>query len=117
MGAAYRAAAVVVARAGASTLAELTLIGKPAILIPFPFAADDHQTVNARELADAGAARLLVQSTTTPAELAETMRGLLEDAAARSTMSAASRALGRPQAHVEIADAIEALAAPRAERG
>jgi UDP-N-acetylglucosamine--N-acetylmuramyl-(pentapeptide) pyrophosphoryl-undecaprenol N-acetylglucosamine transferase len=110
MGAAYRGAAVVVARAGASTLAELTMIGKPAILIPFPFAADDHQTVNARELADAGAAYLLPQASTSPTELAEAMRGLLEDRDTRRAMSAASRALGRPQAHVEIADAIEALA-------
>jgi UDP-N-acetylglucosamine--N-acetylmuramyl-(pentapeptide) pyrophosphoryl-undecaprenol N-acetylglucosamine transferase len=110
MGAAYRDAAVVVARAGASTLAELTMIGKPAILIPFPFAADDHQTVNARELADAGAAYLLVQSTTSPTELAEAIRGLLEDRDIRRAMAVASRALGRPRAHVEIADAIEALA-------
>lgn len=110
MGAAYRGAAVVVARAGASTLAELTMMGKPAILIPFPFAADDHQTVNARELADAGAAYLLAQATTSPAELADAMRGLLEDGDARRAMAAASRALGRPRAHVEIADAIEALA-------
>jgi UDP-N-acetylglucosamine--N-acetylmuramyl-(pentapeptide) pyrophosphoryl-undecaprenol N-acetylglucosamine transferase len=110
MGAAYRGAAVVVARAGASTLAELTMIGKPAILIPFPFAADDHQTVNAKELADAGAAYLLPQSSTSPTELAEAMRGLLEDRDTRRAMSAASRSLGRPQAHIEIADAIEALA-------
>ena len=110
MGAAYRGAAVVVARAGASTLAELTMIGKPAILIPFPFAADDHQTVNAKELADAGAAYLLPQASTSPTELAEAMRGLLEDRDRRASMATASRALGRPQAHVEIADAIEALA-------
>jgi UDP-N-acetylglucosamine--N-acetylmuramyl-(pentapeptide) pyrophosphoryl-undecaprenol N-acetylglucosamine transferase len=108
MGAAYRDAALVVARAGASTIAELTIIGKPAILIPLPFGTE--QTVNARELADAGAARCLLQPTTTPAELAEAMRGLLEDAGARTSMAAASRALGRPRAHVEIADAIEALA-------
>ncbi|MDB4967748.1 MAG: pyrophosphoryl transferase [Myxococcales bacterium] len=111
MGAAYRAAAVVVGRAGASTLAELTIMGKPAILIPFPFAADDHQTVNARELADAGAAHLLVQATTTPVELVEVLRGLLGDRALRANMSAASRALGRPHAHADIADAIEALGA------
>jgi UDP-N-acetylglucosamine--N-acetylmuramyl-(pentapeptide) pyrophosphoryl-undecaprenol N-acetylglucosamine transferase len=111
MGAAYRSAAVVIGRAGASTLAELTMMGKPAILIPFPFAADDHQTVNARELADAGAAQLLVQATTTPSELAEVLRGLLGDSALRANMAAASRALGRPRAHLEIADAIEALAA------
>jgi UDP-N-acetylglucosamine--N-acetylmuramyl-(pentapeptide) pyrophosphoryl-undecaprenol N-acetylglucosamine transferase len=115
MGAAYRDARVVLARAGASTLAELTMIGKPAILIPFPFAADDHQTVNARELADAGAARLLVQATTSPTELAESMRALLEDSEARTTMAAASRALGRPRAHVEIADANEALARPQGQ--
>ena len=77
-------------------------------------AADDHQTVNARELADAGAARLLAQATTTPAELAD------DDARRSSTIGdaprrcrQASRALGRPQAHVEIADAIEALAPTR----
>lgn len=109
MGAAYRAAAVVIGRAGASTLAELTMIGKPAILIPFPHAADDHQTVNARELAEAGAARLLVQATTSPVELAESLRTLLEDGDARRQMAEASRALGRPRAHAEIADAVEAL--------
>lgn len=111
MGAAYRQAAVVIARAGASTLAELTMIGKPAILIPLPAAADDHQTVNARELADAGAAVLLPQATTSPVELAEVLRGLLQDGDARLAMAAAARALGRPRAHVEIADAIEGLVA------
>jgi UDP-N-acetylglucosamine--N-acetylmuramyl-(pentapeptide) pyrophosphoryl-undecaprenol N-acetylglucosamine transferase len=110
MGAAYRRAALVIARAGASTLAELTLIGKPAILIPLPTAADDHQTVNARELADAGAALVLPQRQTSPAQLAETMRTLLDDAAARARMSAAARTLGRPTAHADIADALESLA-------
>lgn len=108
MGAAYRDAAVVVARAGASTIAELTIVGKPAILIPLPFGTE--QTVNAKELADAGAAYLLPQATTSPTELAEAIRGLLEDRDTRRAMAAASRALGRPRAHVEIADAIEALA-------
>jgi UDP-N-acetylglucosamine--N-acetylmuramyl-(pentapeptide) pyrophosphoryl-undecaprenol N-acetylglucosamine transferase len=109
MGAAYRDAALVVARAGASTLAELTLIGKPAILIPLPTAADDHQTVNARELADAGAARLLAQKETTPARLAEAVRTLLDDGDERARMGAAARALGRPRAHADIADALESL--------
>ena len=109
MGAAYRDARVVVARAGASTLAELTLMGKPAILIPLP-AVDDHQTINARELAEAGAAQLLPQSTTTPAELAAAIRRLMGSRDLRHAMAAASRTLGRPRAHVEIADAIEALA-------
>ncbi|HXU73889.1 MAG TPA: undecaprenyldiphospho-muramoylpentapeptide beta-N-acetylglucosaminyltransferase [Polyangia bacterium] len=108
MGAAYRDAAVVVARAGASTIAELTIIGRAAILIPLPFGTE--QTVNAQEMAAAGAARCLLQPSTTPVELAEVIRGLLEDRDARRTMADASRALGRPRAHVEIADAIEALA-------
>jgi UDP-N-acetylglucosamine--N-acetylmuramyl-(pentapeptide) pyrophosphoryl-undecaprenol N-acetylglucosamine transferase len=113
IGAAYRDAAVVVARAGASTIAEFTIIGKPAILIPLPIGTE--QTVNAKELADAGAAYLLPQSTTSPAELADAMRGLLEDRDTRRAMAAASRALGRPRAHIEIADAIEALARPQRE--
>jgi UDP-N-acetylglucosamine--N-acetylmuramyl-(pentapeptide) pyrophosphoryl-undecaprenol N-acetylglucosamine transferase len=109
MGAAYREAAIVVARAGASTIAEFTIIGKPAILIPLPIGTE--QTVNAKELADAGAAYCLPQATTSPTELAEAIRGLLEDRDTRGAMAVASRALGRPRAHVEIADAIEALAA------
>jgi UDP-N-acetylglucosamine--N-acetylmuramyl-(pentapeptide) pyrophosphoryl-undecaprenol N-acetylglucosamine transferase len=110
MGAAYRSAALVIARAGASTLAELTLIGKPVILIPLPTAADDHQTVNAQELADAGAALLLPQRQTSPAQLAETMRRLLEDPAERARMATAARRFGRPTAHADIADALESLA-------
>ena len=110
MAAAYRAAALVVCRAGASTLAELTALGLPSILIPFPQAADDHQTVNARELADKGAAKLLVQKDTTPAELGRVMRELLDDPAQLERMGQAARALGRPNAHAQIADALEILA-------
>jgi len=109
MGAAYRQAGLVIARAGASTLAELTMIGMPAILIPFPFAADDHQTVNARELADKGAAILMPQKDASPTTLAEAIRALLEDPAERQRMSQAALALGRPRAHAEIADALESL--------
>jgi UDP-N-acetylglucosamine--N-acetylmuramyl-(pentapeptide) pyrophosphoryl-undecaprenol N-acetylglucosamine transferase len=111
MAAAYRGAQLVVCRAGASTLAELTALGVPAILIPFPFAADDHQTVNARELEAAGGARVLIQDDTTPKLLAEAVTALLSDAAAQKQMAAASRALGRPNAHAEIADALEELCA------
>ncbi|HEX4460475.1 MAG TPA: undecaprenyldiphospho-muramoylpentapeptide beta-N-acetylglucosaminyltransferase [Polyangia bacterium] len=110
MGAAYRDAAVVIARAGASTLAELTLVGKPALLIPLPTAADDHQTVNARELADAGAAQLLPQASTTAQSLAAALRALLDDEVARDRMKQASLALAHPHAHEEIADALESLA-------
>jgi len=77
-------------------------------LIPLPIGTE--QTVNAKELAEAGAAYYLPQATTSPTELAEAMRSLIEDRDSRLKMAAASRALGRPRAHVEIADAIEALA-------
>lgn len=116
MGAAYRGAALVVARAGASTLAELTMVGMPSILIPFPFAADDHQTVNAEELAERGAAVVLPQKATTPAKLAEVIRTLLNDEEQRRKMSAAALALGRPRAHAEIADALELLVSGGKER-
>jgi UDP-N-acetylglucosamine--N-acetylmuramyl-(pentapeptide) pyrophosphoryl-undecaprenol N-acetylglucosamine transferase len=109
MGAAYRGAALVVARAGASTLAELTALGLPSLLIPFPHAADDHQTVNARELEAAGAARVLVQSETTPRALADAIAALFADETARHRMGAAARALGRPRAHAEIVDELEQL--------
>jgi UDP-N-acetylglucosamine--N-acetylmuramyl-(pentapeptide) pyrophosphoryl-undecaprenol N-acetylglucosamine transferase len=109
MGAAYRDAVLVIGRAGASTLAELTMLGMPAILIPFPFAADDHQTVNARELAEKGAAILMPQKDASPTALAEAIRGLVEDEGARRHMAQASQALGRPRAHAEIADALESL--------
>jgi UDP-N-acetylglucosamine--N-acetylmuramyl-(pentapeptide) pyrophosphoryl-undecaprenol N-acetylglucosamine transferase len=109
MAGAYRAAALAITRAGASTLAELTALGVPSILIPFPFAADDHQTVNARELEEKGAARLFVQAQTSGRELASAIRELLRDDEARRRMAAAARALGRPTAHAVIADALEAL--------
>jgi UDP-N-acetylglucosamine--N-acetylmuramyl-(pentapeptide) pyrophosphoryl-undecaprenol N-acetylglucosamine transferase len=111
MAAAYRGAQLVVCRAGASTLAELTALGVPALLIPFPFAADDHQTKNAREIEAAGGARVLVQSETTPERLAQAMTELLADEKTRSAMAAASRSLGKPNAHAEIPDALVALCA------
>jgi UDP-N-acetylglucosamine--N-acetylmuramyl-(pentapeptide) pyrophosphoryl-undecaprenol N-acetylglucosamine transferase len=110
MGAAYRAARLVVARAGASTLAELTAIGLPSILIPFPHAADDHQTVNARELEAAGAARVAIQKETTPQALADLVASLWSDDEALAKMAAAARAQAHPDAHAAVTDAILALA-------
>jgi len=110
MAGAYRAARLAVTRAGASTLAELTALGVPALLVPFPQAADDHQTHNARELEERGAARLLPQRDTTAETLADHIAELWRDPPARARMAEASRALGRPRAHAEIADALEALA-------
>ena len=104
MARAYAAADLIVARAGATTLAEITAIGRPAILIPFPFAADDHQTGNARALADRGAALLLPQATTTAASLATAIEELLGDEPRRRAMAGAARVLGRPAAATAITD-------------
>ena len=109
MGSAYAACDLMVGRAGATTIAELTAIGRPALLIPFLQAADDHQTHNARFMADAGAAKLLPQTTTTAAQLAERLRSLCQDRATVDRMAQISRGLGRPDAAVRIADHLLAI--------
>jgi UDP-N-acetylglucosamine--N-acetylmuramyl-(pentapeptide) pyrophosphoryl-undecaprenol N-acetylglucosamine transferase len=115
MEAAYAAADLVVCRAGATTIAELTAIGKPVIFVPFPFAADDHQYWNARALADAGAAIVHRQAEVTGAELAIDIAGLLGDPTRLGEMASRARAFGRPQAAREIVNALEELAGvPRA---
>ncbi len=101
---------LVIARAGASTIAELTAAGRPAILIPLPSATDDHQTVNAREMAASGGARMIAQSAFTPVELAKQMQklGLEPDALAFAATKA--RAVGRPNATRDLADLVERVA-------
>jgi UDP-N-acetylglucosamine--N-acetylmuramyl-(pentapeptide) pyrophosphoryl-undecaprenol N-acetylglucosamine transferase len=101
---------VVVARAGAATLAELTAIGRAAILVPFPHAADDHQGRNAEALARAGGAVCLRQEDADPPRLAREIERLLLDNAARKAMADASRARGRPGAADEVAADVLALA-------
>jgi UDP-N-acetylglucosamine--N-acetylmuramyl-(pentapeptide) pyrophosphoryl-undecaprenol N-acetylglucosamine transferase len=107
---------LVVARAGAATLAEVTAIGRAAIFVPFPHAADDHQARNAEALARAGAAVCVRQEAATPVRLAGEMDRLLSDAPARAAMADASRAFGRPNAAQDIAADLLDLAgiAPRA---
>jgi UDP-N-acetylglucosamine--N-acetylmuramyl-(pentapeptide) pyrophosphoryl-undecaprenol N-acetylglucosamine transferase len=100
----YRAADLIVSRAGATTVAELAIAGKPAVFIPYPFAADNHQEVNAREMADAGAALSFRQDELTAAKLADALRPLLADPAARSAMGAAMKALARPGAAAAVVD-------------
>jgi UDP-N-acetylglucosamine--N-acetylmuramyl-(pentapeptide) pyrophosphoryl-undecaprenol N-acetylglucosamine transferase len=107
------AADVVVCRAGATTLAELAAAGKPAVLIPFPAATDDHQRKNASVLADAGAAVLLEERSLTPELLAEEIAGTLADSARRAAMSAAMRTFARPDAAARIVDRALALAGYR----
>ncbi len=110
MAAAFRAADLVVGRAGALTLAELAVVGRPAVLIPFPHATDDHQTVNAAEMERAGAAAVLAQRDATPERLAALLGDLLAAPARRAAMAAAMTALGRPHAARQIVDRLEGLA-------
>jgi len=99
---------LVVCRAGATTLAELACVGVGSVLVPFPFAVDDHQTHNARFLAEAGAARLVPQSELTPEHLASILRGL--DRPRLLAMAEAARSLGRPDAASRVADICAGLA-------
>ena len=105
-----RAADVLVCRAGAMTLAEIAALGRPAILVPLPSAADDHQRRNAEVLVRAGAAELLDQRDLTGASLASRVLALARDAGRRSRMAAAVRAFARPDAAQAIADRVMALA-------
>ncbi|HOJ03486.1 MAG TPA: glycosyltransferase, partial [Bacteroidota bacterium] len=105
---AYSAADLAVCRAGATSLAELTMLGVPAILVPYPHAAADHQYYNAIAMADAGAARVLRDSEL--GKLESTLFDLLDDAAALRRMSAAAEALARPRAAYHLAEAVLALA-------
>jgi len=95
MAGAYAAAHLVICRSGATTIAELTACGRPAILIPYPFAAADHQTGNARALAHRGAALLLPQVDLTAERLARVIGDLLDDRQRLLTMAATARSLGR----------------------
>jgi UDP-N-acetylglucosamine--N-acetylmuramyl-(pentapeptide) pyrophosphoryl-undecaprenol N-acetylglucosamine transferase len=106
MPAALAAATLLVCRAGAMTLAEITALGKAAILVPFPGAVDDHQTANARALVDAGAAVLVADRDLDAARLAAEVDALLGDPARLERMRAASRSLARPHATEELAAAV-----------
>jgi UDP-N-acetylglucosamine--N-acetylmuramyl-(pentapeptide) pyrophosphoryl-undecaprenol N-acetylglucosamine transferase len=110
MAGAYAHADVVVARAGALTLAELAIAGKPAILIPLPTAADDHQRKNAARFASSGAAQLFEQASTQADDLAAAIFELGSNPSKRAQMSTAMRALARPQAAQAIVDRLQALA-------
>ncbi len=103
---------LVIARAGASTLAELTAAGRPAILVPLPSATDDHQTFNAREMTEAGGARTIPQAQFTAVELAKQMQKLGLDPAALENAAGRAKACGRPNAVSDLADLVESLDAP-----
>jgi UDP-N-acetylglucosamine--N-acetylmuramyl-(pentapeptide) pyrophosphoryl-undecaprenol N-acetylglucosamine transferase len=116
MSAAYAQADLLVCRAGATTIAELTVCKKPAVLVPFPYAADDHQTINARALVAAGAAALFQEKDLTGQRLADELRGLEGDRERLKKMSRASGLLGRPEAAREIADVCVSLCRARLVR-
>jgi UDP-N-acetylglucosamine--N-acetylmuramyl-(pentapeptide) pyrophosphoryl-undecaprenol N-acetylglucosamine transferase len=112
MAARYAEADLVICRAGALTVSELAAAGMASVLVPFPFAVDDHQTANARFLADSGAALLVRQSDVNPAQLATLIRGL--DRATLVAMAEKARALGKPEATQLVAQACSDLAGGRA---
>ncbi|MFD1036381.1 undecaprenyldiphospho-muramoylpentapeptide beta-N-acetylglucosaminyltransferase [Sphingomonas hankookensis] len=108
---------VVIARAGASTIAELTAAGRPAILVPLPGATDDHQTANCREIVAAGGGRSIQQAQFTAPELAKQIQKLGLDPAALANAAARARSSGRPFAVRDLADLVESIDAPKAKVG
>ncbi|MEB2313295.1 MAG: undecaprenyldiphospho-muramoylpentapeptide beta-N-acetylglucosaminyltransferase [Sorangiineae bacterium] len=119
MPAALAAADLVVGRSGASAVAEICAVGRPSVLVPYPFAAGDHQRKNAESLAAAGAAVCVPASEATPARLASEIDRLAETPGALEAMATAAERVGRPQAALAVARDLLALAglelgAPRA---
>lgn len=106
----YALVSLVVGRAGAGTVAELALLGKPSLLIPLPGASADEQTRNARLLTEAGAARLLPEAELSPARLAQEIRLLLADPDHLTRMGQAARQFARPDAAARLGDHLLALA-------
>jgi UDP-N-acetylglucosamine--N-acetylmuramyl-(pentapeptide) pyrophosphoryl-undecaprenol N-acetylglucosamine transferase len=100
------AADVMVERAGASAVAELAVAGVASVLVPLPGAPGDHQTMNARRLADVGGAVVVADADLSPSLLAETLDPILTDGGRREAMAASARRLARPDA----ADAVAGLA-------
>lgn len=104
MPSAFARADLVVCRSGASTVAEIAAAGKPAVFVPFPRAADDHQRVNAEALANAGAAVVVEESKLDGVWLAETIATLLQDPPRLQRMGREARAMAHPEATREIAE-------------
>jgi UDP-N-acetylglucosamine--N-acetylmuramyl-(pentapeptide) pyrophosphoryl-undecaprenol N-acetylglucosamine transferase len=104
MAEAYAWADLVICRAGAMTIAELAAVGAASVLVPFPYAVDDHQTHNARYLVEAGAAILLPESSLTAESLASLLGQLLSDRSRLQAMACAARERARPDAADTVAD-------------
>lgn len=106
MPSAYALADLAIARSGASTLTEVSLAALPTILVPYPYAADDHQTANAEVFSSAGAATLIQEKNLTPESLAILLTDLLTNPETLATMSAAAKSLAIPSASEKVATAI-----------
>lgn len=109
------AADCIISRAGASSTAEIAVLGRPSILIPFPAATDNHQEHNARALESAGAAVVLLDHECTGERLLETLTGLLSDPAKLDAMAAAAKTVARPAAADAIAEEIFSVVFPHGE--
>ncbi|MDA8091764.1 MAG: undecaprenyldiphospho-muramoylpentapeptide beta-N-acetylglucosaminyltransferase [Nitrospiraceae bacterium] len=105
---AYAAADLVICRAGATTLAELTALGKPAVLVPYPYAGA-HQEFNAKKLEAFGAARLIMDNELSGQRMAHEIRGLFENGSERDAMAARSQAVGQPDAAKKTAELVLSL--------
>ncbi len=106
----YAAADLAICRAGASTLAEVTAVGVPTVLVPFPYAANDHQTANAREISDVGGGWTVPQTAWNTDQLAGELATVLGNEADLQAMADSARQLGRPEAADSIVeDALELL--------
>ena len=104
-------AQLIIARAGASSIADIAVIGRPAILIPYAAAASDHQTANAAGLLASGAAVVLPEAQATPETLSDKIAQILSNPKAAQAMAAAALAAARPNAAQDLADLVETLAA------
>lgn len=109
MARAYGRADLVVCRAGATTIAELTALGKAAILVPFPFAAGDHQRLNGQSLVDEGAAWMVLDRDLEPDALANLVRRAIDEPAATAELRRRARSLGHPDAAARVVDECLAL--------
>jgi UDP-N-acetylglucosamine--N-acetylmuramyl-(pentapeptide) pyrophosphoryl-undecaprenol N-acetylglucosamine transferase len=113
MASAYRSASLAIARSGANSCMELALFGVPALLVPYPLAARDHQAANARAMAQAGAADVIEQKDLTADRLTDYIRNKMRDTAALAAMQGAARRRSLTGADEKLADLVEEVAAGR----
>ena len=98
-------------RSGASTVSELAVIGRPAILVPYPYALDHDQAANAAALKAEGGAEVIAQSHLSPEKLAKILRHAMDDPAKLAETARAAKATGKPDAAQRLADLVEGIAA------